>query len=265
MPLFVRPILIAVLVASGASSALAGNPLAKPDSADARDHLARGNKLYSVRDFEKAIDEYKAGALVEQAPVFDYNLGQCYRQLGDYEAAKWHYEQFLRRGQPEGKVIEAVNGFISQMDAELQKKAMSQQPTEAAPTEAVSEQPAAPVEPVAKLSDTAPTPPHRSFRALAWGLTGAGVVGVGVGGALLWNASSLRDDANNTVDQSTRDALFEKADSRSLLGTVIGISGGALLAAGVITFVLDRPSDSRSTTAWTMGASPHGIFAVGQF
>jgi tetratricopeptide (TPR) repeat protein len=76
----------------------------------AREHLTRGNRLYGVRSFEAAIAEYKAGALVEPAPVFDYNFGQCFRQLGRYQEAVYYYQQFLSGGSPEGEVLGAVKG-----------------------------------------------------------------------------------------------------------------------------------------------------------
>lgn len=62
--------------------ATAGNPLARPAKREAREHLDRGNRLYHTRSFDEAIVEYKAGALIEPATVFDYNLAQAYRQLG---------------------------------------------------------------------------------------------------------------------------------------------------------------------------------------
>lgn len=265
----VRRVVLCSILFGAASTAHAQDPFAKPASAEAREHLSRGNKFYGVRDFDKAIAEYKAGALAEQAPIFDYNLGQCYRQLGNYEAAKWHYQQFLRRAAPQGEVLEAVRNFIAQMDAELQKQAMSQAPTDAAPMAS-----AADATPIRSASATPPdarddagarASERRSFRALAWGLTGAGVVGVAVGGGLLWNAATLRDDANHTADQRDRDALFDKADSRGLLGTVIGVSGGALLTAGVITFLLDGRDDASAHTAWRIRFAPHGAYVVGWF
>jgi hypothetical protein len=119
-----------------AAPAARANPLAKPAAAEARNHLVLGNKLYGVRSFDEAAAEYKAGALVEPAPVFDYNLGQCFRQLGKYQEAIWHYERFLTRGNPQGELLDAVNGFIAQMKSELEKRAMTQKPTEPAPSPA---------------------------------------------------------------------------------------------------------------------------------
>ena len=38
--------------------------LTKPKDPVAREHLEQGNRYYRVREFDKAIDEYKAGALI---------------------------------------------------------------------------------------------------------------------------------------------------------------------------------------------------------
>ena len=80
------PLLVAMLVAALPATAH-GDPLAKPASAIACEHLTAGNRLYRLREFEKAVEAYKAGAISEDAPVFHYNLAQCYRELGRYEEA----------------------------------------------------------------------------------------------------------------------------------------------------------------------------------
>src|SRR5262245_21764856 len=108
------------------------DPLAKPADAKAADHLAQGNRHYRVREFDKAIEEFKAGALIEDAPVFLYNLGQSYRQLGRYEDAIWHYERFVSRTKPTGKLKEAIDGFLAEMRAEL-AKSPAPPPAEGAP------------------------------------------------------------------------------------------------------------------------------------
>jgi len=92
----------------GGNLAFAGNPLARPTKREARGHLDRGNKLYNLRSFDEAIAEFKAGAIIEAVPVFDYNLGQAYRQLGKYEDALWHYDRFLNYGHPTGQLLDAV-------------------------------------------------------------------------------------------------------------------------------------------------------------
>src|ERR1041385_5826762 len=117
-----------------AAEEVQADPLARPGSPEARGHLIRGNRLYGVRSFEEAAAEYKAGAVIEPAPVFDYNLGQCFRQLGKYQDAIWHYERFLSRGNPQGELLDAVKGFIAQMKAELDRKAMTQPPTDPEPS-----------------------------------------------------------------------------------------------------------------------------------
>jgi len=275
MQLLVRSIVVALLLLVGTTPAHAGDPFAKPAAAEAREHLSKGNKLYSVRDFEKAIDEYKAGALVEQTPIFDYNLGQCYRQLGKYDDAIWHYERFRSRAQPTGDVLDAVNGFIASMKAELEKRAKTQPPIEAAPASLTNtsasgaSRSSANTNGTTTLSTTSSaTPVSRGPDWFGIGLVSAGSVGVLVGGGLLWNASSLRSDANKTADQTERDALYEKADTRTLVGGIVGGVGVAVLATGVIKLVIGRSSgDGTSSTSasWNVGASSSSFYVFGRF
>lgn len=86
-------------------------PRARPTSAEARDHLDRGNRLFRVHEFDQAIEEYKAGVLLEDAPLFHFNLGQSFRMAGQYEKALWHYDLFARHvpaGDPDRPILEAI-------------------------------------------------------------------------------------------------------------------------------------------------------------
>lgn len=266
----------ALLGPSGILTAHAG-PFTKPDLADARNHLELGNKLYNVRSFDEAIVEYKAGALIEPAPVFDYNLGQCYRFLGKYEDSIWHYERFLARGKPEGKALDAVHGFITQMRSELDKKAMTQKPTDAAP--------AAPPPPTDAAASAAPgaAQPDGPSQArpvpeqpvavrteawyrdgFGWGLTGAGVVGLAVGGGFLASASSLRTDANAAKVQEVNNRLRDQASTRELLGVVIGVGGAGLLVTGIIKLAIHSEGPAR-VAGWNVAASGDGLIVFGRF
>lgn len=249
---------LVLLLASGV--AFADDPLAKPKDATAQQRLSAGNKLYRVREFEKAVDEYKAGALIEDVPVFHYNLGQCYRQLGQYKDAIWHYERFIERGKPTGQMRGAVDAFLTQMRSELEKKAMSQPPVEPAP-EPKQPQPTPPKTTKVKI----PGEPWYRDR-IGWSLAAAGVVGVGVSSALFVNAKSIESDANDQPIQTDREALRDRASGRRTIATIVGIGGVGLLAAGLVKLAL-RPPDREEivTTSLNIGITGDGIFVMGRF
>ncbi len=172
MPPSIRILVIAVLtVTLTSTTAFAGDPMAKPTNAESAERLTAGNRLYRVREFEKAIEEYKAGALKEDVPVFHYNLAQCFRQLGRYDDAICHYERFLDRGKPTGQLKTAVEDFVQQMRGELQKKAMTQPPNDPGPTA-----PQVVVPPSAKTIVVIDRGEPWYADGLGWGMTGVGVL-----------------------------------------------------------------------------------------
>jgi len=259
-----------LIVAVTATTAHAG-PLSKPEAAEARNHLALGNKLYGVRSFDKAVEEYKTGALVESAPVFDYNLGQCYRMLGRYDEAIWHYERFLSRGNPQGEILDAVKGFLVQMRSELDKKAMTQKPVEPGPVQGSE------AAPDAVHAPSSEAPVQSLDRQLAarrpeewyddrwgWALAGTGVLGLAVGGGLLIDGASLSHDANAAASQQEYDKLHDKANTRSINGAVVGIGGAVLLLTGVIKLAV-HPKETSRVARWNIAVSDHGLMALGEF
>jgi len=252
-----------VLSVARITGAWADDPLAKPKSAVAREHLSEGNKHYRVREFDKAIEEYKAGALSEDAPVFLYNLGQCYRQLGKYEDAIWHYERFLSRAQPTGEMKQTVEEFVRQMKDELQKKAMTQPPVEPAP------EPKAPPAPIEEPKPTATQPAAVDpwyADPVGWGLTGAGVVGASVASYLFLDAADLEDQANGEDHQAMRTELRDKVSSRRLVGSIVGTAGVALLVTGVVKLAIHPSADRESdATAWHVGYTGNGLQVFGSF
>ena len=263
-------LLIVAAVASGAT-AFADDPLAKPKDATARERLVQGNKHYHVHELEQAIEDYKAGALAEDAPVFHYNLGQCYRQLGNYQEAIWHYERFLARVDLKSDVAVSVQEFVTQMKAELDKKAMSQPPTEPA-ADAAKPAPVEPPKPVMTPTPTPTLPPvpptPREQRwyddSLGWVATGVGAVGLGLGSYLIVDAHRISSDADNEPTQSTRDAMRDKASSRQLVGVISTLGGAAVLASGVVRFALSS-SRTTTTTAWHLSFTPQGVQVSGGF
>jgi tetratricopeptide (TPR) repeat protein len=250
----------------------AGNPLARPAKREAREHLDRGNRLYNTRSFEEAIAEYKAGALIEPATVFDYNLAQSYRQLGKYNEAIWHYERFLNYGQPDGELLDAVNLFLKEMRAQLANRAQTMPPNDPAPPGSDGATvPLARASPPGEprhlgVSPEATTASAPGIDWFGWSMTGTGVATMAAAGAVLLSASHLSDQANMEPDTQRRNQLHEQSRTRSTIGTVIGIGGVGLTAAGIIKLAL-HAGETKHLVAATLevGITSNGIFVVGNF
>jgi tetratricopeptide (TPR) repeat protein len=247
--------------------AFAEPALQRPTSQIALDHLEKAARLYDNREFEKAIEEYKAGNLAEPAAIFDYDLAQSYRQLHRYTEAIWHYRRFLKASPQTPARNAKVQELINQMQAELDQKAMTAPPTEAAtaPTSTASSATPAPAvaPPPEPMRSTEQEPSGHDF--VGFGLVGAGVVGLGVSTGLLISARNLHDQGNNTHDQAQSNALHDRADTRNLVGGVVGAVGVGLVAAGVIKLVLHTSASSGNATALGVGVSADTFYVFGSF
>lgn len=248
-------------------SAFADAPLARPRAVAARDHLDQGNRFYNVGSFADAVVEYKAGALIEPAPVFDYNLGQANRQLGNYRDALWHYDRFLHKAAPTGALRDAVLAFMAQMRAQLDKAqdVPLTKPGETpspSPTASATEAPGA----RARLAENAkPTNTMTNGRDwVGWGLAGSGLVALGVSAALLYRGIQLNDRGDSEREMRARQELYNQASNRTLAGAITGVAGAALLAAGVIELAVGRDAP-RAASSMQISIHGHGMFVAGRF
>src|SRR5262245_51186204 len=238
-----------VLVLMCANGARAdNNPLAKPSDVRAVEHLTTGNRHYRVREFDRAIEEFKAGSLVEDAPVFLYNLGQAYRQLGKYEDAIWHYERFLARARPTGPLKEAVEEFIRTMRDELSKAATRREPVEPAPPPTSPEVHAASAPNVGRGTDASSREvtvagglSTRRKVAIGAGVGGLAVAAVGV--VLGVRARGFEEDAHTLCPMEACDradeanSLLERGQTSALTANIaFGIGAAAIVGATVLWF-----------------------------
>lgn len=228
----------------GSSHAEPADPLAKPAHPQAREHLARGNKLYAVREFARAIAEYKAGALLEDATVFQYNLAQCYRLLGNHEEALWHYERFLKRAQPQEPLRSTVLQFIEQ------QRAARAQAAEAATSSPVASATA----PSPRAVTARPKARHWTDDRLGWTLVGTGAVLSATSGVLLVLARSLEREGNAEPIESNRADLRDRAQTRRVAGYLAGGLGVISLGAGGMRLWLHGDGQS------VVGAAVAGTF-----
>lgn len=265
------------LVSALASTARADDGFGPmPRSASGRERLAKGNRLYNTREFEAAIIEYKAGAQIEPLPVFEYNLGQCYRHLNKYEEAIWYYDRFKQDAAPTGELGEAVERFLTEMHEHLNNRAREMPPTAVAPASEPTAKTTAPTatnasaEPIRSAhgspsTDQAP-PSQGSFNWAGTAVTATGGLALVGSGVLFFRASSLNDDANTEVNTRTRNDLRDQAHTRNIVGAVVGVGGVVLTATGVYMLITHGSRrDGLNTTSANLGISGRSLVVFGSF
>jgi tetratricopeptide (TPR) repeat protein len=82
-----------VALAGGAGRAAAAEDAA---AKQAKVLYERGMKLYNLSEYQQALDAFKAAYLEKADPVFLFNIGQCYRRMGNHERAADAYRNYLR-------------------------------------------------------------------------------------------------------------------------------------------------------------------------
>lgn len=98
--------------------------LAGSASADGRTDKIKAKKLfdaaqghYAVGRFEEALKDYSKAYELARLPGFLFNIGQCHRELKDYDRAIYFYESYLRE-KPDAK----NRGIVSDLIVEAKGK-----------------------------------------------------------------------------------------------------------------------------------------------
>jgi tetratricopeptide (TPR) repeat protein len=86
----------------------------------AKRHFERGQKLFNLGKFDDALDHYQQAYEAKPLPAFLFNIGQCYRNLGDYDAAIFSFKKYLKLS-PDAENREQVEDYITELEAEQEK------------------------------------------------------------------------------------------------------------------------------------------------
>jgi len=124
-----RKWLACVCVLLALSAAALAKPKAKPPSkADqARMYFEEGTKYYSLRDFPKAVANYKKAFELRPEPVLLYNIAQAYRLSRDFDDSLYFYKSYLRN-EPNAANRAEVEGRIAEMEAAVQQQERAAKP-----------------------------------------------------------------------------------------------------------------------------------------
>jgi len=110
----------------------------------AKRHFERGEKLYALTKFSEALEEYQKAFDAKPIPDFLFNIGQCYRNLGEYDAAIFSYQKYLKLA-PDAPNRDKVEQLIGELEAKkdqsdtqrlgLVRSRPAEQPSPAEPTQ----------------------------------------------------------------------------------------------------------------------------------
>jgi len=84
----------------------------------AKRHYERGQKLFALQKFDEALDQFQQAFDAKPIPDFLFNIGQCQRNLGDYEAAVFSFKRYLKLD-PEAANREQVEELITQLEEKM--------------------------------------------------------------------------------------------------------------------------------------------------
>jgi tetratricopeptide (TPR) repeat protein len=91
-----------------------------PSTKSAKRHFDRGQKLFNLGKFDEALDEYQQAYEAKEIPAILFNIGQCYRNLGDFDAAVFSFKKYLKL-EPDADNREQVEEYIEELETEQEK------------------------------------------------------------------------------------------------------------------------------------------------
>jgi tetratricopeptide (TPR) repeat protein len=219
---------------------LAGAP-AQADVGKARELFQRATRAYNLQKFDQSLDLFQKAYEEKDDPVFLFNIAQCQRQLGQYEAAGRSYRAYLSQVPNASNRSDVVARIADMEKAAQEQRAKEAPPVTPPPADASGTAGAAtpPPAPAETTTVTTTAPPRRGSRALRMagiGVGAGGVVLLGLGAGFAALSKSAGDTAYHSAtydpDADARQTNFRAADIACF--TV----GGVAVVAGVTMYLL---------------------------
>ena len=234
--------------------------------AAAKEHYAKGNTAYDLREYDRAIEEFKRAYELAPAPGLLYNIAQAYRLKGDAAEALSFYRQYLQKD-PAAKNRADVEKRIAELEREiadeaaraererLERERLERERAAAAGHEGAGPTGAGPG-PAGPPGGGGPRPERRRSPLRLTGLITAVSGGLVLGGGVYfaqrarksWDQVNAHADAGGTWGPEWDDR-YARAETEELAGTILLIAGGAAVGTGVLLFVLGTRADRAAQVA----------------
>jgi hypothetical protein len=112
---------------------------ASEDEKQARALYERAEKSFDVGKFTDALADYQAAYEAKPLPGFLFNIAQCYRNMGDFDRARFFFRRYLAvdpRAPNRRKVEELISEMTKQLEAQRKDQKVAGATTPPAPTSA---------------------------------------------------------------------------------------------------------------------------------
>jgi tetratricopeptide (TPR) repeat protein len=172
----VRGVAIAILLVLSAPSALAHAPKIGGAAAD---HVAAANRAFQAKNYDKALEELRAGYRLAPRPEFLLTFAQIYRAAGQLQQALEACNSYLAT-MPNGSLAPSARELAVALRSEIEATTPAPPPVVATPVAPPVVAPAPLATPSNALVATPAPPPEHHKKALAWGLGIGAVVVVGL-------------------------------------------------------------------------------------
>jgi tetratricopeptide (TPR) repeat protein len=232
-------------------------PVYADDKASARAHYETAARLYDVGEYDRALVEFKEAYVAKPDPAFLFNIGQCYRKLGQEEQALDFFRRFLKRAAPDDPNRAQVEARLRDTETDAvfkgdlqraEEREEAETPPPAEPTVAATSAPVVVASPpplprrtpvfVKRPAPVNPAPeashPGRSLR-IAGIVTGA--VGVASIGTAIYFYSRARTYSDIVSNYRNHTAAAEQAgrDCETAQWVLYPV-GAAALATGAVLY-----------------------------
>jgi tetratricopeptide (TPR) repeat protein len=245
-----RLVLVAVILATLA-------PAAHADVATAKKAYEKGMMEYNLQQFGDALEMFRRAYQEKLDPVFLYNIGQCQRQLAQYEAAAKSYRAYLASSSETPANADQVRGLINDME-----RAAQEQRAAKPPTGTVAPSPVAVTAP-AQVATVESAPKRWYQNPLGWSLVGVGVASLAVSIGMFAHENSLNNQLGSAMSIVQAQQLQADRDTYKTAGIATVAIGGAAAVAGVVVLAVMARRHPR-TTAWIVpSASGSGVMLAG--
>ena len=259
----------------------------------AKDLFAQGSKHYELGEFAAALELYKRAYRIKALPAFLFNMAQCHRKLGQHKDAIAMYQSYLvgvpnapNKALVESLIAESTTALAQEQAladkraaeaARLESERMaldkkrSEDARKAKEAEAVAAAERRRVEEARLAADREreldkiyDRHPARTWAILGGSVGAAAAIGGGFFALRARSAQNAFDNAGcGDRDQVLDTAALaqcredqDRGEKSARLGSVLLASGGGVLAAALVVFVLDpgnveRPDQARASIVVT--------------